>query len=86
MCLLEHASKVDLERRCVEPMPVGCFALGISCTLSLFVAENTEGDLFIFSAGCGNTDFTGLALNLDDPLFKLLFEGESTVYDWPRCD
>ncbi|MGB5812846.1 MAG: hypothetical protein WBG86_20105, partial [Polyangiales bacterium] len=86
LCLIEIASALDLEAQCSRPEEVGCMALGQLCTLSIFVAENQAGELFVFSAGCGNTDFTSVNLSLDDPLFQLLFEGETSVYEWPQCD
>jgi len=85
-CQWEYASKLNLEAKCTEPMPVGCYALATICTLSFYVAEDSMGDLFVFAAGCGNEAYTGLHLSLDDPLFELLFDGETTVYDWSRCN
>ncbi len=86
LCSFEIASALDLEAQCSRPEAVGCLALGTLCTLSIFVAENAAGELFVFAAGCGNPDFTAINLSLDDPLFLLLFEGETSVYEWPRCD
>lgn len=85
-CQLERASKLDLEAQCRDPMPVGCLALRTVCTLSIFVAEDSQGDLFLFSMGCGNDAYTALNLTLDDPLYELLFGGETSVYDWPTCN
>ena len=81
-CQWERASKVDLEAECAEPMPVGCIALGTICTLSIFVAEDPQEDLFIFPMGCGNDSYTPLNL----ALYELLFGGETSVYDWPTCN
>jgi len=36
--------------------------------------------------GCGNEAYTALNFTLDDPLYQRLFEGETTVYEWPRCN
>jgi len=85
-CQWERASKLDLVAKCAKPMPVGCIAVGTLCTLSIFVAEDSRGDLFIFGMGCGNEAYTALSLNFDDPRYELLFGGETTVYDWPMCN
>ncbi len=85
-CQLEYAEKLNLEAQCTEPTPVGCLAIGTLCTLSIFVAENSLGELFIFSMGCGNELYSPLYLEFDHPLYELFFGGETTVYDWPRCN
>ena len=85
-CQSEYASKLNLEARCTEPTPVGCVAIGTLCTLSIFVAEDSLGELFDFAMGCDNESYTPLYLEFDTPLYELLFGGETEVYDWPRCD
>ena len=84
-CLREVAYRFDFELQCRALVSVGCFALGTSCTLSTFVAEDVAGDIFFFLAGCQNPDFTPVAFELDDPLFELLFEGENRADSWPLC-
>jgi len=85
-CYREYAEKVNLDQMCNEPMPIGCLAPITLCTLSIFVAENSAGELFILAMGCGNEAYTALNFTLDDPLYQRLFEGETTVYEWPRCN
>jgi hypothetical protein len=85
-CQWERASKLDLAAKCAEPMPVGCIALGTLCTLSVFVAENAQGELFDFAMGCGNEAYTAVNFSFDDPRYVLLFGGETTVDDWPMCN
>lgn len=84
-CQWEYAEKLNLEAQCREPTPVGCKAPLTLCTLSIVVAEDSHGDLFIFAMGCGNDSYTPLHLDFDTPLYELLFGGETEVYDWPRC-
>lgn len=86
LCQWEYAAKVHLDAKCTELMPVGCYALATVCTPSFYVAEDSTGELFVFAAGCGNEAYTGIYFTLDDPRFRLLFEGETSVYDWPRCN
>lgn len=85
-CRLEHAAKLNVDERCGEATPVGCIYKLDLCTLSFFVATNAADELFVFAMGCGNESFAGLNLEPDDPLHRLLFEGETAASEWHDCD
>lgn len=84
-CFPHSASKLDLERRCLEqPALVACTGPEV-CLEAQIIMENTDQEPYLFGGICSPPSFTPISADMDHPLVSELFEVQPDVWRWPEC-